>query len=81
MGRAGNQRANRNRVTPCYNREFMLQFLLDLLGAVRALFRTRTDAALEVLALRLQVAVLKRKRPRPSLNACDRLFWTTLRRF
>jgi hypothetical protein len=81
MGRAGNQRANRNRVTPCYNREFMLQFLLDLLSAVRALFRTRTDAALEILALRQQVAVLKRKRARPSLNACDRLFWTTLRRF
>ena len=50
----------------------MLQFLLALLGAVRALFRTRTYAALQVLALRQQVAVLKRKRPRPHLNACDR---------
>ena len=48
---------------------------------MRALCRTRTDAALEVLALRQQVAVLKRKRPRPLLNAGDRLFWTTLRRF
>jgi hypothetical protein len=57
----------------------MLQFLA-LLAAVRALFRARTDAALEILALRQQVAVLKRKRPRPPLNACDRLFWTTLRR-
>jgi len=51
----------------------MVQFLLALLVAVRALFRTRTDAALEVLALRQQVAVLKRKRPRPLLNAGDRL--------
>ena len=59
----------------------MLQFLLALLAAVRTLFRTRTEAALEVLALRQQVAVLKRKRPRPPLNAGDRLFWTTLRRF
>jgi putative transposase len=59
----------------------MLQFLLALWAAVRALFRTRTDAALEILALRQQVAVLKRKRPRPPLNAGDRLFWTTLRRF
>ena len=59
----------------------MVQFLLALLVAVRALFRTRTDAALEVLALRQQVAVLQRKRPRPLLNAGDRLFWTTLRRF
>jgi hypothetical protein len=81
MGRAGIQCANRHRVTPCYNREFMLQFLLALWAAVHALFRTRTDAALEVLALRQQVAVLKRKRPRPPLNAGDRLFWTTLRRF
>ena len=36
---------------------------------------------LEVLALRQQVAVLKRQRPRPPLNSSDRFFWTTLRRF
>ncbi len=30
--------------------------------------------------MRQQVAVLKRKRPRPALNSRDRLFWTTLRR-
>src|SRR6516162_9644853 len=59
----------------------MVQLLLGLLVAPRALFRTRTDVALEVLALRRQVAVLKRKRPRPPLNAGDRLFWTSLRRF
>jgi transposase InsO family protein len=34
----------------------------------------------EILALRQQVAVLKRQRPRPSLNCGDRFFWTTLRR-
>jgi putative transposase len=33
-----------------------------------------------VLALRQQVAMLKRKRPRPPLNTLDRFFWTTLRR-
>lgn len=59
----------------------MVQLLLSLLVAVRALFRTRTNVALEVLALRQQVAVLKRKRPRPPLNSGDRLFLTTLRRF
>ena len=32
-------------------------------------------------ALRQQVAVLKRRRPRPALNSLDRFFWTTLRRF
>jgi len=34
-----------------------------------------------VLALRQQVAVLKRKRPRPILNRLDRIFWTSLRRY
>ena len=35
--------------------------------------------AVEVLALRRQVAVLKRRRPRPPLRPLDRLFWTLLR--
>src|SRR5882724_5208945 len=67
-------------VTPCYNREFMTEFVLALLVALRVFFRTRHDTALEILALRHQVAVLKRKRPRPPLNSVDRLFWATLRR-
>jgi hypothetical protein len=29
--------------------------------------------------LRQEVAVLKRKRPRPKLSRMDRLFWTALR--
>jgi len=64
----------------CYNVGFVLKLILALLGAVRVFFRSRQDAALEILALRQQVAVLKRKRPRPRLNRLDRLFWTTLRR-
>jgi hypothetical protein len=59
----------------------MVGFILALLAALRVFFRNRCDTALEVLALRQQVAVLKRKRPRPTLNSLDRLFWTTLRRF
>src|SRR5215472_3228735 len=35
--------------------------------------------AVEVLALRQQVAVLKRRRLRPPLRPLDRLFWTFLR--
>ena len=35
----------------------------------------------KILALRQQIAVLKRKRPRPKLNSLDRLIWTTLHRF
>jgi len=57
----------------------MIEFMLALLVAVRVFFRSRGDAALEILALRQQVAVLKRKRPRPNLSAADRLFWTLLR--
>lgn len=52
---------------------------LSLFCAVHAFFRGRSDAALEILALRQQVAVLKRKRPRPTLTSLDRLFWTALR--
>jgi hypothetical protein len=59
----------------------VLDFILTLLATIRVFLRSRGDTALEGLALRQQVAVLKRKRPRPSLNFCDRFFWTTLRRF
>ena len=59
----------------------MPQFILSILAVIRVFFRSRTDTALDVLALRQQVAVLKRKRPRPTLNSLDRFFWTTLRRF
>ena len=59
----------------------MLWFCLAALAGLRVFFQSRADAFLEILALRQQVAVLKRKRPRPRLNGCDRLFWTILRRF
>jgi putative transposase len=61
--------------------EFVLAPILSFITAIRVFFRNRSDTALEVLALRQQVAVLKRQRPRPVLNSLDRLFWTTLRRF
>ena len=57
----------------------MVQFVLAVLSELRAFLRSRSDAALEILALRQQLAVLKRKRPRPNLNAGDRFFWSTLR--
>ena len=59
----------------------MPQLVRSLLAALRVFFRSRRDTAIEVLALRQQVAVLKRKRPRPELNSWDRLFWTALRHF
>src|SRR5438477_8250193 len=57
----------------------MLNLMLAFLAAVRVLFQTRLDTSLEILALRQQVSVLKRKRSRPRLNCWDRLFWTALR--
>jgi hypothetical protein len=59
----------------------VLEFILSLLAVVRVFLRRRSDTALEVLALRQQVAVLKRKRPRPVLNSLGRFFWTTLCRY
>jgi putative transposase len=57
----------------------VLQFILSLIAAARVFFQSRTDTAVEVLALRQQVAVLKRRRPKPPLRPLDRLFWTLLR--
>src|SRR5215469_14918963 len=57
----------------------MLPVVLALIAAARVFFQSRTDIAVEVLALRQQVAVLKRKRPKPPLCPLDRLFWTVLR--
>ena len=57
--------------------------MTDMIGAILAafavFFRSRLDVSLEVLALRQQVAVLKRKRRRPLLSRLDRLFWIMLR--
>ena len=57
----------------------MLPSVLALIAAARVFFRSGTDIAIEVLALRQQLAVLKRKRPKPPLCPLDRLFWTVLR--
>lgn len=57
----------------------MFQLLLAVLTAFRVFFRSRVDTCLEIVALRQQVAVLKRKRARPVLNRIDRLFWSVLR--
>jgi hypothetical protein len=41
----------------------VLEFILIPLAAVRVFFRSRSDNAVEILALRQQLAVLKRKQP------------------
>ncbi len=50
-----------------------------LLSLFRALFVGRANLALENLALRQQVAALKRERPRPPLDDSDRAFWVALK--
>ena len=58
----------------------MFLFLFCILHWFSAFFRSRHDLGLELAALCQQVGVLKRKRPRPRLDRCDRLFWLALRR-
>jgi hypothetical protein len=55
-------------------------FILSLLAGLCVFVRSRAELALEIVALRQQVAILKRKHPRPQLNPLDRLFWIALRR-
>jgi len=57
----------------------MLQLMQMMLALVQALFANRAALAMENLALRQQLAVYKRKRPRPLLSDTDRLFWMALK--
>ena len=59
----------------------MIRFLLALLSWFGSFFRSRHDLGLELVALRQQVGVLKRKNPRPQLSPWDRLFWIGLHRW
>ena len=58
----------------------MGSLVVAILAYIRAFLVTRHKLALEAVALRQQLAVLKRKQPRPRLKRRDRLFWTVLRR-
>ena len=58
---------------------FMLHLLPHLSIFVSHLFRSRRDLLLENLALRQQLAVLKRRYPQPQFVSSDRLFWLILR--
>jgi hypothetical protein len=51
----------------------VLSLLITVLAAARSALRTRGALALENLALRQQLAVLQRRRPRPPLDWTDRL--------
>src|SRR5258708_14150986 len=55
-----------------------MSLVLALLGALRGAVRTRTDLALENLALRQQLALLRRRSTRPQFGRLDRLLWVWL---
>jgi putative transposase len=56
----------------------MLAVLLSLLATLRSALRSRAELALENLALRQQLATLRRSAPRPRLRLVDRAFWIGL---
>jgi len=58
----------------------MIPFFAALLTCFKAFFRSRYNLSVEILALRQQLGVLKRKNPRPRLRTGDRAFWIFLRR-
>ena len=53
----------------------MFRFIGLCLGTLVRLLRARRSLLLENLALRQQLAVLKRRHPRPRLDLLDKLFW------
>jgi len=57
----------------------MFRILVAVAHALRSLLRSRVGLSIENAALRQQLAVLKKRRPRPRLRGCDRLFWVLLR--
>ena len=56
-----------------------LRIMRMLLAAIRGSYADRSQLILENLALRQQLAVYKRKQPRPRLTELDRTFWTALK--
>jgi hypothetical protein len=57
----------------------MLCLLRSILATLRSTLSTRVDLALENLALRQQLAVLRQQVKRPRVRFVDRLFWVWLR--
>jgi putative transposase len=58
----------------------MLWFLTAIFQWLASFIQSRHDLGLEIIALRHQVSVLKRRNKRPRLKPADRFFWVILRR-
>src|SRR6202166_1258107 len=59
----------------------MLRFVSLCFGTVVRLFRARRSLLIENLALRQQLAAIKRRHPRSQLGCLDKLFWAVIRQF
>ena len=59
----------------------MEKWLIIILKTLVSSVRERHNLALENLALRQQLAILKEKHPRPPLSRVDRLFWLFLSKY
>jgi hypothetical protein len=57
----------------------MVSLIVAMLAYSRAFILPRHRLGLETAALRQQLAVFKRKQPRPKLRKVDRVFWVALR--
>lgn len=67
-------------VQHCWNKiRAMGSLVLAIVAYIHAFLMPRHRLALEAAALRQQLAVFKRKQPRPRLRRADRLFWMALR--
>jgi hypothetical protein len=58
----------------------MRELVLAMLSAARSSLKARRELALENLALRQQLAVLRHRAKRPKLRRADRAFWVVLAR-
>ena len=61
------------------SRTVLVRIMGMTISLLRTLFTDRENLVLENLALRQQVAVLKREKPRPALEELDRTFWAVLK--
>jgi hypothetical protein len=58
----------------------MFRFIVLSLGTLVRLLRTRPSLLIENLALRQQLAVVKRRHPKSRIGLLDKLFWVGVRR-
>jgi putative transposase len=76
-----NDMGRRSQIESAVKFATMFELFRLCLGTFCRIFCTRQSLMLENLALRQQLAVLKRKHPRPRLGPLDKLFWVIVRGF